>query len=102
MILKYSGTEQQKIREWKKKKKSTIEKQVMHSGKISGKIESVVFQQSYLEYVLHICIHGLSRKKKKKKKAHSFIKSITIVSVWYMHLSEIPVTVKLIAVWYIM
>lgn len=64
-----------------KKKKSTIEKQVMHSGKISGKIESVVFQQSYLEYVLHICIHGLSRKKKKKKKAHSFIKSITIVSV---------------------
>lgn len=63
MILKYSGTEQQKIRELKKKKKSTIEKQVMHSGKI----ESVVFQQSYLEYVLHICTHGLSRKKKKKK-----------------------------------
>lgn len=87
MILKYSGTEQQKIREWKKKK-STIEKQVMHSGKISGKIESVVFQQSYLEYVLHICIHGLSRKKKKKKKGpfihQKYYHSVCVIyaSVW--------------------
>lgn len=58
MILKHSGTEQQKIKEWKKKK-SAIEKQVAHSGKI----EFDVFQQSYLEYVLHICTHGLSGKK---------------------------------------
>lgn len=64
-----------------KKKKSTIEKQVMHSGKISGKIESVVFQQSYLEYVLHICIHGLSRKKKKKKKRPIHSSKVLPVSV---------------------
>lgn len=67
-----------------------------------------MFQQPYLEYVLPICVQGLSmnklkkKKKKKKKKAHSFVKSIALVSVWYMHLSEIPVTVKLIAVWFIM
>lgn len=56
-----------------KKTHNTIEKQVMHNGKI----EAHVIQQSYLEYVLPISMHGLSG----QKMALSFVKSITIVSV---------------------
>lgn len=66
------------------KEKTAIKRKASNAH---GKIGADMFQQPYLEYVLPICVQGLSmnklkkKKKKKKKKAHSFVKSIALVSV---------------------